>query len=126
MYLLAAKADTSIFSSVLAWLPTLIGIVIFLGAAAVYLKGSKDKGTIETLSKNNEALTERVLILERSESELKVKVEALEVKNTVLEGVATSAEAIGNLHRALDEHNEKALTALALIHSDLIGRTPND
>jgi hypothetical protein len=42
----------------------IVGFVLFLGMVVVYLRGSKDKGTIATLEASNRALTERVAILE--------------------------------------------------------------
>jgi hypothetical protein len=46
--------------TVLSWLTTGIAVVGFLAAATVYLRGARDKGTIETLQRNNQALLERV------------------------------------------------------------------
>jgi len=46
-------------SEVLQGLSGLVGLVLLLGAVVVYLRGSKDKGSIETLEGNNAALTER-------------------------------------------------------------------
>lgn len=115
----APPADPSFFSGVLTWLPVLIGIVIFLGAAAVYLKGSKDKGTIETLSRNNDALMERVALLEKSEAELKARVTVVENENTVLRGLANSSAEIAALSESLSEHHTQAMEAWALLHTDL-------
>lgn len=64
-----------------AWIAWAVLIVGFLGTATVYLRGSKDKGTIATLQQNNDALDDRVKILEDSETRLKAEVAAAEVKH---------------------------------------------
>lgn len=67
------------------WLGTLGGIValvVFLGAAVVYIRGSKDKGTITTLESSNRALTERVKVLEDGERLLKAEAAAAAIKHT--------------------------------------------
>jgi hypothetical protein len=56
-----------------------VGLVVFLGAAVIYLRGSKDKGTIATLSQSNDALIERVALLEDSEKRLKAEATAMKV-----------------------------------------------
>lgn len=91
-----------------------VAFVVFLGAAVVYLRGAKDAGTIKTLEKNNEALTERVEILEASELVSKAREEALSVRLAAAEEEAEllrqqrpSGEAIENLHIALIMHDTK-------------------
>lgn len=91
-----------------------IAFVVFLAAAVVYLRGSRDAGTIKTLEKNNEALTERVDILEANEKVLKAEVEAHKVRiravedeNETLRAHRPSAEAIEALHIALILHDTK-------------------
>jgi site-specific DNA-adenine methylase len=114
----------------LDWLPTAVAVVVFLGAAAVYLRGSRDKGTIATLTANNAALTERVNILEQDKSKLQNEVGSLKQAVTVLEGVANSSDAIASLRiemsnaaqalvSSLDDHHTQAMTGLNTIHSDL-------
>ena len=110
------------------WLPTAIAAVMFVGAAAVYLRGSKDKGTIATLAANNEALTERVGILEEANKDLKtskdtltVRVETLERENETLRSVDSAKEEIASLHSALDSHHAAAMGGMGQIHDDLEG-----
>lgn len=107
------------------WIPTAIGIVLFLGAATVYLRGSKDKGTIETLSRNNDALTERVAILEASDAAKDKEITALKAANLVLQNTVNSSDLIKDLKGALLEsltsHHEAAMEGLELVHSDLAG-----
>lgn len=87
-----------------AWLGTiggLVGLIVFLGAVVVYLRGSKDAGTIKTLEKNNQALTERVDLLERDNVELKAKVGALERENAHLLAQRPSAEVLDEIRSDL-------------------------
>lgn len=81
----------------------LIAIITFFGAAVVYIRGSKDKGTIDTLEKNNEALMARVDLLEKNEASLKIRVEVLEKENGFLLLQRPDAEAIAALHELLEE-----------------------
>lgn len=103
----------------------LVGIVVFLGSVVVFLRGSRDKGTISTLEQNNKALTERVGLLEDSEKRLKadaqadkirhqaeidalnLRVKALEDDNAALRSQRPSAEAI-----------EAVYALLQAVHSD--------
>jgi hypothetical protein len=115
----------------LDWLPTAVAIVVFLGAAAVYLRGSRDKGTIATLTANNAALTERVGLLEQDKTKLQTEVGSLKQAVTVLEGVANSSDAIASfrvetieaataLVAALDDHHSQAMQRLDILHTDIL------
>lgn len=92
---------------------TAIAAVVFLGAAVIYLRGSRDKGTITTLEQNNKALTERVEILETDLARVKTaaaadkvamneRVRALERENASLLAQRPSAEAIEDLNAKAD------------------------
>lgn len=104
-----------------SWLPTAVAVVVFLGAATIYLRGSKDKGTIETLTRNNAALDERVKILEASEASNKVEIEALKQTNRVLTNTVNSSELILGLQADLKAHHEAAMVGIEQVHSDLAG-----
>jgi hypothetical protein len=80
-----------------------VTLIVFLGAVVVYLRGSRDKGTIATLEKNNEALTERVSILEANETRMTARLELLERENTELHRQRPSAEAIAELQTLVEE-----------------------
>lgn len=103
------------------WLPTAIAAVMFVGAAAVYLRGSKDKGTIATLERNNDALTERVEILEKDNGDLKGRVQVVERENEVLRDVVGAKDEVAALHVALDAHHKAAMAGMHQIHDDLDG-----
>lgn len=115
---------------VLDWLPTAVAVVLFLGAATVYLRGSRDKGTIATLTASNTALAERVGLLELDKTTLTTRVQVLEQANSVLEGVANSSAEIASFRAemttaaaelvgALGEHHTEAMERLDGIHTDL-------
>lgn len=105
-----------------------IGLVVFVGAVVIYLRGSKDKGTITTLEASNKALTERVDILEASEKRLTaaaeaqqvshkaemdamhVRIETLERENERLLLQRPSADAIEGLHQKLEKHDSDLKT----------------
>ena len=98
----------------------LIGFVVFLGAAVVFLRGSKDKGTITTLEASNAALAERVDILSESEGRLKAdvvelqqRVQTLENENAELRQQRPSAEMIADLAARLEKHDTDTLAAIS-------------
>lgn len=103
------------------WIPTAIGIVLFLGTAIVYLRGSKDKGTIATLTRNNAALSERVAILEASDLAKATQIKALTTANMVLRNTVNSSELIADLRRDLNDHHHAAMEGLEQMHADLAG-----
>lgn len=74
-----------------------IGMTTFLGSVVVFLMGSKDKGTIDTLERSNKSLHERVGVLEGDNSDLKNRVTVLETENQALKAQRPSAEAIAAL-----------------------------
>ena len=92
----------------LGTLGTLFGIVVFLGAAVVYLRGSKDRGTIETLERNNSALNERVGILERDNAEFRARVDSLERENASLLAQRPSADVLAEITDRLTAFVEKS------------------
>jgi hypothetical protein len=103
------------------WIPTAIAVVVFLGAATVYLRGSKDKGTIATLTASNAALTERVAVLETDALAKATQIDALTTANHVLTNTVNSSAQIAELQADLDRHHDAAMVGLEQIHSDLAG-----
>jgi hypothetical protein len=108
---------------VLQWLSAAIALSVFLGAVVVFLRGSKDKGTIETLGRNNDALTARVTILEAEDLRKTDQIEALVLANGVLQDTANSSAEIAELRAAfllqLEAHHTQAMDGLAQLHADL-------
>lgn len=89
---------------ILALLSFGISLVLFLGGAAYYLRGSVDKGTIAALESNNKALTERVKLLEEADIKSQARIEALERENGILLQQRPSADLIAEINRKLDEY----------------------
>lgn len=102
-------------SSILGTIGGIVGLIVFFGAAVVYLRGSKDKGTIETLERSNKALAESERILETKVEKLTVRVAYLEKQNADLQGQRPSAEAIEAI-RTLAEKNDREIKALIRKH----------
>lgn len=110
-------------STILSWIPLAISVVLFLGATAAYLRGSRDKGTIDTLTRNNTALAERVGLLERAESILTTRVGTLERENSVLRDIVTSAQAISDLTFALTAHHTESMDRFDNLQNNLEGHS---
>lgn len=115
----------------LARIPTILTFVAFLGLVTIYLRGSRDKGTIESQGRSITALETEREILTRQLVEVNAKVTALEQAKEVLEGVANSSQQIadfraevitivGALTGSLTEHHGQAMTGLERIHTDLV------
>jgi hypothetical protein len=88
---------------------TIIGLIVFLGAAVVYIRGSKDKGTIATLEASSraqagliETLKEELAQEKTARERLTVRVAALERENTSLLAQRPSAEAIAQIGEDVD------------------------
>lgn len=103
-----------------------VGLVVFLGATVVYLRGSRDKGTITTLENSNRALSERVALLEAAEGRLASRVAVLEAENLALLAQRPSAEQIAVILtriEALDAENRRTWTThdsdMKALHADI-------
>lgn len=124
----------------LDWLPTAVAVVLFLGAAAVYLRGSKDKGTIETLERNNRAQAERITILEQKVKDDQAqraidhqRIRSQDQKIQVLENLANSSgliqaqtellerlsAVVTQVNGDLSTHHGAAMAAVIQLHEDL-------
>jgi hypothetical protein len=87
-----------------------ITFVLFLGAAAVFLRGSKDKGTIASLSASNASLWEKVRLSDDEAKQLKVRVEVLEATKQALTEAVTQAARVQALHetvQSIQKRNEE-------------------
>ena len=129
------------------WLPVAVAAVLFLGASAVYLRGSKDKGTIDTLERNNRALNEEVGILSGKLKDFEAhravdheRIRSQEQKIQALENVANSSElitaqtdlirelsdlirdvagSVTTTNKSLTTHHGAAMAAVIQLHEDL-------
>jgi cell division protein FtsB len=89
---------------------TVVAVVVFLGGVVVYIRGSADKGTILTLEKNNQALTDWSKTLEAKVQLLEARVGMLEQENADLRLQRPSAEAIAEIRDLVE--NGSALLAV--------------
>ena len=112
---------------VLPWIAATLGLVSFVGAVTVFIKGSADKGTIQTQRDSIEALLEWDRIKTTQITELRAadvakttEIETLRNKVDILENVANSGDkidamrdavlgAITEVHTGLGQHNALAL-----------------
>ena len=121
-----------------------VALVVFLGAVAGYLRGSRDKGTIATLESSNEALLQWQDVAKGQIGELKAsaaaaaikhkaEVEALGLRLTALEAERDdllkqrpSAAAIQALRDRLEMHDAVTLAAIAEVSEYIsdIGKDP--
>jgi hypothetical protein len=87
-----------------------ITFVLFLGAAAVFLRGSKDKGTIASLSASNASLWEKVRLSDDETKALKTRVDVLEATKQALTEAVTQAARVQALHetvQSIQKRNEE-------------------
>jgi hypothetical protein len=82
---------------------TAIGLVSFLGAVVVFLRGSADKGTIESLTRSNDALKVELSLCNAKCDKLETRVKALENENEVLRAAVTHVEEIRQLQIDVNE-----------------------
>lgn len=89
--------------ALLGWIGTAIGVVAFLGAVAVFLRGSADKGTIESQARSITALNAELGITNVRCDKLDTRVNALENENEVLRAAVSHSEEIRQLQTDLSE-----------------------
>lgn len=81
---------------------TIFGLLGLIGGAVAYLLSIRHRTTITVLKQNNEALVERVDLLEVTERDCKVRLAAAEVKVQVLTDTVTQAHAVADLQTKVD------------------------
>ena len=104
---------------ILQWVTTSVAVVLFLAAAAVHLRGSRDRGTIRTLNDSNAALTESLRLVRVKAAEQEKRIEILEADKVTLVNIATASDQIQQLQEALREHHVEAMTSVENLHGDL-------
>ncbi|QOR55316.1 MAG: hypothetical protein SHS37scaffold537_14 [Phage 68_12] len=90
----------------------IIGVIGAVAAIVVYLKTAIDKGTIEAMRRNADALRDRVLLLETADTTKTARIEALERENQILAAVPSSAGAIEALATQLSQHHTETMRIL--------------
>lgn len=102
----------------------LIGIVSFLGASAIYLRGSADKGTIVSLTNSiaalkteNELHEEKIARQEVHMTAQDGRLNLLEQENNTLREIVTQKREIAVLTKMLDDHHIETVGALGRIEA---------
>jgi septal ring factor EnvC (AmiA/AmiB activator) len=88
---------------ILTWLGASITIVLFLGSVAVFLRGSADKGTIESQARQIAALSGELALTNTKCDKLDTRVQALENENEVLRAAVSHSEEVRQLQIDVNE-----------------------
>lgn len=90
-------------ASLLTLLPFILTIATAAAAAVAYFRASYAKATIDTLRDSNQALAERVGLLELEVTAEKAKTEALREENRLLRTLVPAEETLGVILQTLQE-----------------------
>lgn len=85
-----------------------IGLIAFIGLCFVYLRGSADKGTIESQERLIKARGEEIDDLTRRVAVAESRVAAVEAENKTLRGAVTHVEEIVQMQQTLERLGEAA------------------
>lgn len=109
-------------SAFINWILTGVGIVTFLAAAAAYLRGSADRGTITSLQNSINALkTENELAKGKAETQQvtiadqSTEIEKLRGDLSTLRATVTQAAEVAHMQQTLDAHHEQTIAELRLL-----------
>lgn len=103
----------------LGYISAAIAVVSFIGVAFVYLRGSADKGTIESQGRLIKSLQEENADLIRKTTNLTERVAAVEAENGVLRSAVGHTEEVKALQSTLDVHHRESMQAWATITGTL-------
>jgi hypothetical protein len=96
---------------ILTYLTAGVSLLAFLGVAFVYLRGSADKGTIESQGRLIESLTAENADLRTKTDRLSTRVTAVEAENLVLRDAVGHTEEVRALQITLDSHHQESIQA---------------
>lgn len=96
----------------LAYLSAAIAVVSFLGVAAVYLRGSADKGTIESQERRLKSQGEEISDLTRRLGIAEENAKTALSENAVLRDAVSHVDEVRNLQTTLDVHHEESIAVL--------------
>lgn len=109
-------------TQILSWIISGIGVIGFLAAAAQYIRGSADKGTIASLKSSVDALEiendlkdRRILLLEHDNETKDHRIATLEQEVLVLHDAVGGKEELVKLQESADRHyafTEKSIIEL--------------
>lgn len=92
-----------------------IAIVSFVGTCVVYLRGSADKGTIESQKRLIEAQGDEIEVLTRRVTVAETRVATVEAENKTLRGAVTHVEEIVEMQATLDRNHSEQVAVLGRI-----------
>lgn len=97
--------------SILTYLASGLALLSFLGVAFVYLRGSADKGTIESQGRLIKSLTEENADLQTKTAKLGTRVTAVEAENLILRDAVGHTAEVRALQATLDAHHQESIAA---------------
>lgn len=95
------------FFGTISSLGAITTVIVFIGAALIFLKGSVYKGAIAALESTVSAQEKRIRILEDSDKKNKETIASLKEQNRLLLQQRPSADLISEISLALQEHDKK-------------------
>lgn len=98
--------------AVLSLIVTIFAVAGGLGGAIGILTASRQKSTVETLAKDNDALRGRVQTLESTEQECQKRLGHLEAANRMLTETVTSAAKVDALATVVAANHSELTTLL--------------
>lgn len=102
---------------ILGYITLAIAVVSFLGAAFVYLRGSADKGTIESQGRLIKAQADELADLTKRLTTAEARVATVEVENAVLRDAVGHGDELRALQSDLTVHHSESMAAWAGIRS---------
>jgi hypothetical protein len=88
-----------------------ISIVSFIGLAFVYLRGSADKGTIESQARLIKAQGDEITDLTRRVTKAEGEVSTVKTENQVLRDAVSHIDEVRQLQTTLDTHHTESMEA---------------
>ena len=88
-----------------------LGFVLVVATVVAYFRASLAKATIDTLKDSNAALTERVSILERETTAMRVQTEALTRENNVLREAVSGKADVAEILALITHHHSEVTMA---------------
>lgn len=92
-----------------------ITVITFIGLCFVYLRGSADKGTIESQERLIKAQGEEITDLTRRVARAEARVATVEAENSTLRKAVTHVEEIVEMQQTLDRNHSEQVAVLGRI-----------
>lgn len=110
--------------SILGVIGSLFAVVLVVATVVAYFRASLAKATIDTLRDSNNALQERVTILESETEKMKVKTESLQRENGILREAVSGKADILQIVQLLENHHNTVMDRKAVLDrkvDDILG-----